>query len=248
MKVSIITVCYNNEATIKDTIDSVVNQDYPNIEYVVVDGQSTDRTLEIIKSYGDQISVLISEKDNGLYDAINKGIEVATGDIIGLIHADDVIALPIAITTIVNQFSAVNCEATYSDLQYVNQADLTKVTRTWLSGEYADGLFLKGWMPPHPTLYARREVFKKYGAYNTSFVFSADYELMLRIIHKGKIRMSYIPQVLVKMRVGGKSNASLKNRIKANLEDRRAWKVNGIKPGVFTLFQKPLSKLGQFFS
>ncbi len=147
MKVSIITVCYNNAATISDTIDSVVNQDYPNIEYVVVDGQSTDRTLEIIKSYGDRISVLISEKDNGLYDAINKGIDLATGDIVGLIHADDIIATPTAISTVVNQFNTINCEATYSDLQYVSQGDLTKVTRNWLSGQYVHGLFLTGWMP-----------------------------------------------------------------------------------------------------
>ncbi len=246
MKVSIITVCYNSAATIKDTIDSVISQNYQDIEYIVIDGKSTDRTLEIIRSYSSQIMKCFSEADNGLYYAINKGIKVATGEIVGLVHADDVLAAKDVISKVVEVFIKSKCEAIYSDLQYVDKDNLNKVFRDWKAGSYSDGMFLNGWMPPHPTFYAKRRLFADLGAYNTSFKISADYELMLRFLHGNKISIKYIPEVLVKMRVGGKSNSSIINRVKANLEDRKAWRVNYLKPNYFTLYQKPLSKLIQF--
>jgi len=247
MKISIITICYNSEKTIQDTIESVVNQDYEDIEYIIIDGNSTDGTLAILKQYERQIATIISENDNGLYDAINKGILNATGEVIGLIHADDLLADSTVISKIANVFSTIKIDAIYGDLQYVNQFDTSKVVRNWVSGEYTEGLFLNGWMPPHPTFYVKKSCYDDFGKYNLDFTSAADYELMLRFIHKHKIRLGYIPDVLVKMRVGGKSNASLKNRIIANLEDRKAWKVNGITPKFYTLYAKPLSKLLQFF-
>lgn len=246
MKVSIITVCYNSAATIKDTIDSVVAQNYQDIEYIIIDGKSTDRTIEIINSYSSNVLKCFSEPDNGLYDAINKGIKVATGEIVGLVHADDVLASKDVISKVVDVFIENNCEAIYSDLQYVDKDNLNKVFRDWKAGTYSAGMFLNGWMPPHPTFYAKRRLFEDLGAYNTSFKISADYELMLRFVHGNNISIKYIPEVLVKMRVGGKSNSSIINRAKANLEDRRAWQVNHLKPNFFTLYQKPLSKLIQF--
>lgn len=246
MKVSIVTICYNSDDTIRDTIESVLSQDYPNIEYIIKDGGSTDRTLEIVNEYKDNISKIVSCKDRGLYDAINQGIELSTGDIVGLIHADDLFYDNSVISKIVKQFNDNDVDAIYGDLQYVNQNDTDKVFRSWKAGKYQEGDFLKGWMPPHPTFYVKKEVYNKLGLYNTSFKSAGDYELMLRFIHKEKIKLSYIPEFLVKMRVGGKSNATITNRIKANLEDRRAWKINDIKPNLLTLFQKPFRKINQF--
>ncbi|MBL4652370.1 MAG: glycosyltransferase [Flavobacteriales bacterium] len=247
MKVSIITVCYNSEETIKATIESIINQNYNSIEHIIVDGKSTDRTLKIVKQYEDKISKIISESDCGLYDAINKGISIATGDIVGLLHSDDILATTNTISKIVEVFKASNCEAIYGDLQYVDRNDSNKIFRNWIADSYKHGMFLKGWMPPHPTLYLRRELFNKLGNYNTDFKFAADYELMLRYIHKHQIELSYIPETLVKMRTGGKSNSSFVNRIKANLEDRKAWRVNDIKANFLTPYMKPLSKLKQFY-
>ena len=247
MKVSIITVCYNSEATIKETIESVASQSYSDIEYIIVDGKSTDNTLEIIQQFGNRVSKVISEPDNGLYDAINKGIGTATGNVIGLVHSDDILASTNVINNIVDVFNASGCDGVYGDLQYVDKQNANKVFRNWMSGEYEHGMFLKGWMPPHPTLYVKRELFEKYGNYDASFKFAADYELMLRFIHKHQIKLSYLPEVMVKMRTGGKSNSSISNRIKANLEDRKAWQINGIKANFLTPYMKPLSKLKQFY-
>ncbi|MBL4624847.1 MAG: glycosyltransferase [Flavobacteriales bacterium] len=246
MKVSIITVCYNSASTIRDTIESVVGQDYSDIEYIIVDGKSTDDTLAILNSYSGKINKIISEPDNGLYDAINKGIRAASGEIIGLIHADDVLASSHVIDRITEVFKLNKCDAVYSDLQYVDKDDMSKVFRDWKAGEYKTGMFLEGWMPPHPTLYVKRKLFAEFGYYNTSFKISADYELMLRFIHRNNIQIKYIPEVHVKMRVGGKSNSSVFNRVKANIEDRKAWKINKLKPNFLTLYSKPLSKLAQF--
>lgn len=247
MKVSIITVCFNNVDTIQATIESVRSQNYHDTEYIVVDGRSSDGTLEVIESYSNFITSKVSEPDQGLYDAINKGIELATGDVVGLLHADDIFNSNHVISDVVNLFKTTACDAVYGDLQYVDRDDTNKIVRNWKAGVYKAGMFLKGWMPPHPTLYLRRDLFAQYGVYNTSFKISADYELMLRFIHKHKIQLNYLPQVLVKMRVGGKSNSSISSRVQANLEDRKAWKINGLKADLLTPYRKPLSKLGQFF-
>lgn len=246
-KVSIITVCFNSENTIEDTIKSVVNQTYENIEYLVIDGGSTDKTIDIINKYKENISVLISEKDNGIYDAINKGIKLASGDIIANLNSDDFYIDNEVISDVVATFNEAKTDLLYADLYYVDTKDTSKIIRYWKSKSYKEGLFLKGWMPPHPTFFVKKEVYQNYGMFNLEFKSAADYEIMLRFIHRYKASITYLPRVIVRMRVGGVSNASLKNRIKANREDKRAWKINGLKPHPLTLIFKPLSKLGQFF-
>lgn len=247
MKVSIITIAYNAEETISETIKSVINQDYENIEYIIVDGASKDKTCEIIKSFGFKVSKFISEKDNGIYDAMNKGLALATGEVIGILNADDVYADTKVISDVVAKMQAEKTDSLYADLVYVKREDTNKITRYWRSGKYTKGKFLKGWMPPHPTFFVKREIYEKYGNFNLNLKSASDYEIMLRFLHKHEISVSYLPRVTTKMRVGGQSNVTLKNRIKANREDREAWKINGLKPGVFTLVRKPLSKVGQFF-
>ena len=246
MKVSVITVCYNSESTIESTIQSVLSQDYKDIEFIVIDGKSSDKTISIIEKYKDKISKFISEKDEGMYFALNKGIKSATGDIIGFLHADDFYAHEKIISGIVKEFKSKKVDSIYGDLQYVSREDSNKIIRHWKSQEYNSKLFLKGWMPPHPTFFVKRSCYEKYGSFNTAFSISSDYELMLRFLYKNKISTSYIPEVLVKMRTGGISNVTLQSRIKANKEDRLAWKINGLKPTSFTLILKPLSKLRQF--
>lgn len=245
-KISIITVTYNSAQTLEQTIQSVLLQDYENVEYIIVDGQSTDDTLSVIRKYRHKIEHFVSEKDEGLYYAINKGISLATGDIIGILHADDFYTDDNVLTKIAETFKKTNAEAVYADLYYVDKDDTNKIVRTWKSGNYTDGKFLWGWMPPHPTFFVKKEVYKMYGVFNTNLHSAADYELMLRFLHKHKIKTAYLPEFIVKMRMGGQSNASVNNRLKANKEDRKAWELNGLKPYFFTLTLKPLRKIFQF--
>jgi glycosyltransferase involved in cell wall biosynthesis len=245
-KVSIITVCYNSATTIDDTIQSVLSQTYPNIEYIIIDGLSTDNTLEVVNNYQDKISKIFSEKDNGLYDAINKGISLASGDIIAILNSDDFYIDNNVINDVVEKFEKEKTDTLYADLYYVDTVDTNKVVRHWVSGNYKNGLFFKGWMPPHPTFFVKKEVYNKYGTFNLDFKSAADYEIMLRFIHKHKIKIGYLPRVIVRMRIGGVSNNSLLNRIKANREDKKAWIINGLRPKPYTLLFKPLSKLMQF--
>src|SRR3972149_6377074 len=212
MKISIITVCLNSEKTIEKAIQSVLSQNYFDVEYIIVDGQSSDKTLTIIDKYKSKISKLVSEKDKGIYFALNKGIDLATGEVIGILHADDFYADENVLSKVAAKFEEKKCDSMYADLQYMK--DDEKVFRNWKSGEYKEGLFLKGWMPPHPTFFIKKTCSDKFGKFNTDFVSAGDYELMLRMIHKNKISVAYLPEVIVKMRVGGKSNASLMNRIK----------------------------------
>lgn len=245
MKVSIITATYNSAATVESSLKAVASQDYKNIEHIIIDGKSKDNTLEVVERYRDTISKVISEKDQGIYDALNKGIANATGDIVGILHSDDFYVDEKVISKVVKAFSQ-GADSVYADLQYVDRDNTNKIIRHWKSGSYREGKFLAGWMPPHPTFFVRREVYEKYGAFNLLLKSAADYELMLRLLHKHKISTAYIPEVIVKMRVGGKSNASLMNRIQANREDRLAWKLNDLQPGLLTLTFKPLSKIRQF--
>jgi len=248
VKITIITACFNSEATIEDTLRSVEAQDYSDIEYILVDGKSTDRTLEIAERHRSKIAKIISEKDDGIYFALNKGIMAASGEVIAFLHADDVYAHTQVISHVMNVFKEKNVDSVYGDLQYVDRSDTSKVTRNWRSGNYSDGIFRKGWMPPHPSFFLKKKCYDQYGIFNTSFISAADYELMLRMLHRHKVSTAYLPEVLVKMRVGGVSNVTLKNRIRANREDRRGWRINNLKPGLFTLIRKPLSKFSQFFS
>ena len=247
MKISIITACYNSAATIEGTIKSVLSQDHPDVEYIIVDGASKDNTLQVVDRYRDRIAKIISEKDQGIYDAINKGIAAATGEVIGLLHSDDIYANDEVLSRVTKLFGEKKSDSVYADLHYVNKDDISKVVRYWHSGEYYDGIFKKGWMPPHPTFFLKRSCYEKFGVYNLEMKTAADYELMLRMLHRYKVSTAYLPEVIVKMRVGGKSNVTLGSRIKANRDDKRAWKLNGLKPGLFTLILKPLSKISQFF-
>jgi glycosyltransferase len=225
----------------------VISQDHKGIEYIIVDGRSTDDTLKVVDRYKGSIAKIVSEKDEGIYFAINKGISLATGDIIGILHADDFYTGDKVISKVVKTFEEKKVDTVYGDLQYVNREDASKITRNWRSGEYTHGLFLKGWMPPHPSFFVRKSCYDKYGVYNTTLRSAADYEMMLRLLHKNKCSTAYVPEVLVKMRVGGKSNVSIANRIRANREDKKAWIINGLRPGLFTMIRKPFSKLSQFF-
>lgn len=246
MKVSIITICYNSEETIEATIQSVLAQDYADVEYIIVDGASNDGTLQIVENYKEGVAKVISEKDKGIYDAMNKGVEAATGDLVGILNSDDFYAYDGVISDVVAKIKEEDADGLYADLVYVDREDTNKVTRKWVSGAYKEGAFKKGWMPPHPTFFVKKALYDSLGTYNLQLRTSADYELMLRFIHKNKIKVAYLPKVITRMRLGGVSNVSVKNRLKANKEDRLAWEINGLKPGPLTLIRKPLSKITQF--
>ena len=248
MKISIVTITFNSVKTVESTIRSVIEQDHSDIEYVIVDGGSTDGTLDIIKKYESKIDQFISEKDDGLYFALNKGIDMCTGDVIGILHSDDTYSNNKVLSKVANSFEMdKDLEGLYADLVFVDRDQPTRIVRTWKAGEYNDGKFLKGWMPPHPTFFVKGEIYKKFGGFNTDFELSADYELMLRLIHKNKIKVKYLPETIVEMKMGGVSNTSVYGKVKANIEDQKAWKVNGLKPGLLTTIWKPLSKVSQYF-
>jgi glycosyltransferase involved in cell wall biosynthesis len=245
-KISIITVCFNAAAFLKTTIDSVSNQDYSDIEHVIIDGGSNDGTIDILKANANKI-VFISEPDKGIYDAMNKGVKLASGSIIGTLGAGDFYPNNQVISKIAQAFITYNTDSIYGDKQYVHPHNTEKVIRYWNPGEYKIENWLKGWMPPHQSFYIKKEAFQKFGLYLDAFRSAGDYELMLRMLYKHKLSAKYIPSLLVTMLTGGTSTASLLNRIKANLEDRKAWKINNLKPRWYTLFAKPMSKLSQFF-
>jgi glycosyltransferase involved in cell wall biosynthesis len=245
-KISIITITYNSEATIEQTILSVLNQTYTNIEYIIVDGLSTDNTLSIIEKYKDCIHTVVSEKDKGLYDALNKGLRLATGEYTGIIHSDDFYLNHQVIEDVMRTFLDNKADAVYGDLYYVDSIDTDKITRKWHSGKYQEGKFKWGWMPPHPSFFVKKICYEQFGYFTDQLRSAADYELMLRFIHKHGIKLTYLPKFLVKMRIGGMSNKSIKNRVKANNEDAKAWKINEEKPYFFTIWLKPIRKIWQF--
>lgn len=247
MLVSIITVIYNSAATIRHTIDSVLAQTHVSLEYILVDGGSTDGTLEIIRSYTCPRIKWVSEPDKGIYDAMNKGIGMASGEVIGILNADDLYTDCHVISHVVSVLEATKTDSVYADLAYVASQNVRKVVRYWRSGRYCVHRFRLGWMPPHPTFFVKREVYSRYGKFDLDFKSSADYEIMLRFLCKHRISVSYLPRVIVRMRMGGKSNASVGNRLFANREDRRAWMKNNLNPHLFTLAMKPLRKVGQYF-
>ncbi|EHZ7343052.1 glycosyltransferase [Vibrio vulnificus] len=246
MKVSVITATYNSSQTIVDTVRSLEGQTYSDIEYIIVDGASKDNTLQVIEQNCSRVSKIISEPDRGIYDALNKGIQAATGDIIGFLHSDDLLAYPQAIADLVNTMQTSQSQAVYADLEYVSKDDISKTVRLWTSGEYQKQNLLNGWMPPHPTFYMRRECYQALGVFDLSFRISADYDSLLRYLWVNGVTMSYLPKVLIKMRVGGASNRSLSNIYKKSCEDIRALKNSQ----VFwpkALLIKNLSKIPQFF-
>ena len=242
MTISIITVVYNNEF-IGTAIESVLRQDYPSIEYIIVDGGSTDRTLEIIGAYADRIHKVISEPDQGIYDAINKGINLATGDIVGLLNADDFLADDAVISRIVAQFKRnPEIEATYADVVFTDREDLNRTVRYFSSKYFKPWMFRFGFQPAHPTFYAKRNLFGQYGCYNAKYRIAGDFELLLRFLYVHQVKSLYVHDVWVKMRVGGVSTSGLKGIMKANAEDVAACRSNKIYSNVLMVYSKYLIK------
>lgn len=247
--ISLITVTFNSAATLRDTIKSVLTQSYPNIEYILVDGVSKDGTVDIIKEYEPKFNGRmrwISEPDKGLYDAMNKGFRMATGDVIGIINSDDLLAEPDAVEKVMRCFDEnPDVDAVYANLYYVAQNDTSKIVRHWISGKQRP--FRYGWHPAHPTFYVKREVYQRYGLFDLEFKFAADFELMLRLIEKEHIKLFYLPEPLVRMRLGGTTSKNLTNIKKGNIECIKAFRKNGLKVSrLYPLFRL-LPKLRQYF-
>jgi glycosyltransferase len=246
VRVSIITAVLNGIETIESCIKSVIRQTYENLEYIIIDGGSTDGTLEKIRAYNDEIALLISEADDGIYHALNKGLRLASGDVVGFLHGDDYYTNSVVIRKVVDVFMMQDVDSCYGDLKYVDKHNVKRVVRHWQSSYFKPGKFRNGWMPPHPTFFVRKEIYDKYGHFNTAFEIASDYELMLRFLEKRRISTYYLPETLIKMRLGGTSNKNIRNICKKTLEDYKAWKVNNLKIGPHTILFKNLSKLPQF--
>jgi len=246
LKVSIITVTYNSGATLQHTIDSIAYQDYPNIEYIIVDGNSSDDTVAIIQSNLGVVSKMISESDTGLYDAMNKGIKMATGDIVGILNSDDFYHRTDAISTIVAGFADKKTLCVFADIRFVNGDNLEKTVRYYSSQKFNLGAFSWGFMPAHPTFFTYRVNFEEYGYYNTSYRIAADFELLVRFLYRHKLSYKYIPIDLLKMRFGGLSTSSWKITFAINQEDLRACRENGLKTNYFRLYSRYFRKFLEF--
>lgn len=249
MKVTLITATYNSSSSVKTCLDSVVFQNYGDLEYLIIDGKSSDDTLNIVKVYQQKYPYikLISEKDYGIYDALNKGLQLTTGDVIGFVHSDDLLASNHIVTDVVTQLQNEQLDGVYGDLQYVDKFDLNKVIRLWKSCAFKPSLLKHGWMPAHPTLFLKKEVYEKHGLFDLEFSISADYDFMLRVLKDDTIKFGYLPRVITNMRIGGASNKNLKNIAIKMIEDYKAIRKN--KSGnIVTLILKNTSKIKQFFS
>ena len=250
MKITVVTPTFNSAATLKDTIDSVAMQDYPHIEHLIIDGVSKDDTVKIAEA-APSVTKVISEPDNGIFDAMNKGIRHATGNVVAILNSDDFYAHPQVLSKVMQTFKAdetIGC--VYGDLYYVDQHDTKDIKRVWHSKPYTKGLFKTGWHPAHPSFFVRKSVYDQYGTfYNDKMLWvSADYEIMLRFLEKEQVPSQYIPDVMVHMRDGGNSNKSLKNIIAGNKEVLRSWKLNGLPVPYWIFVTKPLSKVFQMFT
>lgn len=245
-KISVVTTVFNRVKTIRDTLSSVSSQTYPHVEHIVQDGGSQDGSCALITAFDNPDMDFVSAADGGIYDGINKGIDRTTGDIIGLMHSDDLFASDDVLSWVAEAMQDPSVDGVYGDLDYVAADDISHIIRKWRSGSYDPVKLRRGWMPPHPTLYLRREVFERWGQYDTSFRIAADYDAMLRYLVKGGIQLAYVPKVFVKMRVGGESNRSLSKVLEKSREDYRAIRTNGVG-GLGTLAIKNLSKVQQFF-
>ena len=248
MKISIITATYNSEATIADTIHSIDTQTYGDIEHIIIDGLSSDATLAIVNSSKAPWRQVFCEADQGLYDAMNKGIARASGDLIGILNSDDLYVDGDVLDKVACLFADPNTDACYADLVYVDKLDTSKIVRYWKSSPYQNGLFQTGWMPPHPTFFVRRSVYERFGTFDLNYKLAADVELLMRFIAKEQIRTVYLPEILVKMRIGGATNKSITNILKQNLEIRSAAIKNGFRLSPLFLVNKLLVKVPQFFS
>ena len=246
IKLSIITATWNSSTTLPATLESLASQTSQDFESIVVDGGSTDDTLDIIQS-SSVVSRWISEKDKGIYDALNKGIQMAKGEYVGFMHSDDVFASRESIEHLLSHLNQFNSDAVYADLQYVQKNNLNDVVRMWKSGVFDYTKLKRGWMPPHPTYYMKKSFYEKFGMFDLSYKIAADYDSLMRYLYVHNIQPTYLPEILVKMRVGGESNRSLKNIFLKSLEDVRVMRKSGI-PVMSGLLGKNVSKIPQFFS
>jgi len=247
MRISIITTTYNSASTIRDTLESVNAQTYPDIEHIIVDGKSRDNTLELVKQYGKRVTKIISEPDKGIYDAMNKGIKAATGDIVGILNSDDFFADNDVIAKIVKEFiDNPELEGVYTNLYYVKQDDPDIIVRHWVSEPFKERSFFKGWHPPHPTLYMRKSVYEKYGLFDLNFSLAADFELMLRYFERYKIKTKYLPITSIRMRLGGATSKNWENVKKQNIECMEAFRANQFKAPVLYPIYRLMPKLLQF--
>jgi len=245
--ISIITVCFNSASTIEGTIISVAKQKYPVKEHIIVDGASTDGTMDVVRRYTDKLRV-VSEPDRGIYDAMNKGITMATGEIVGILNADDFYAHDTVLDQVASVFSDATVDACYADLVYVDQKNTSQVTRYWESKPFQRGLFEKGWMPAHPTFFVRRKIYEQFGSFDLNFPRQADFELTMRFLEVHSIKAVYVPDIWVNMRTGGVSNNSVRGVLEGNIEAYRACKKNGRRVSMLPfIVRKMLSRIPQFF-
>jgi glycosyltransferase involved in cell wall biosynthesis len=243
---SIITVCFNTAETIEDTIKSVLSQDYKDIEYIVVDGGSTDGTLEIINGYKNDIAKVISEPDKGIYDAMNKGLRSSNGSIAAVLNGDDVYAEESIVSRMVELIESKDLDAAYGDLIYVDRRNPNRIRRFWKVGRYKKNAFYYGWVLPHPTFFCRKELYEKFGYYNDTLQIAGDFELMLRLIEKHHIRIGYLEKVAVRMSTGGKANG-LQGMIQGNKEIIKAFRLNDLRLSPWFFVCKPVTKISQLF-
>lgn len=246
MRLSVITVSYNAIATLGETLQSVASQTWRDFEHIVIDGASTDGTRELLEGHRDRLSVLVSEPDGGLYEAMNKGMALAKGDYVGFLNSDDVFADDQALAHIAEALAPGDVDACYGDLVYVDDADPSRVVRWWRSQPYVPGLVAKGWMPAHPTFYVRRDILQAEGGFDTRYRLQSDYDLMLRLFERRGIRSRYIPAILVRMRMGGATNRSVANVVRGNLEAWHAWRRWGFGWSPWFIVRKVASRLPQF--
>jgi len=247
MSITLITPVRNNAATIGDCLRSIDAQTL-KCQHIVIDGGSTDGTLEHIQAHDSPLRSVTSEPDQGMYDAINKGLAQATGAIVGVLNGDDFYPTEDVLEDVMAAFDNPGVDACYGDLLYVDRENPDRITRIWTSGPYRREKFFSGWMPPHPTFFIRRSLYQRHGGYRLDLGSAADYELMLRMLVKHRLNAAYIPRVLVHMRNAGMSNASVGNRLRANRYDRQAWRVNDLRPRPWTLLAKPARKVGQWIA
>lgn len=247
MKISVITVCYNAAATLEHAIGSVAAQDHAEREHLVIDGGSHDGTAEILRRHAASLSRVVSEPDRGIYDAMNKGIALASGEVIGFLNADDEYAHPGVLSRVAARFADPALDACYADLVYVDQKDPRRVVRYWRSRPYESGLFERGWMPAHPTFYVRRRVYERHGGFDLAYRLQADFELTMRFLAVHRVRAAYVPEIWVRMRTGGATNRSVGNVLRGNAEAWRAVRRHGLRAGPLFVVRKVLSRLPQFF-
>lgn len=245
-RISVVTAVYNRADTIGQALDSVLSQTQTNVDSVVIDGASTDETCNVLERYRSRLSVLVSEPDRGIYDALNKGIRCSHGDVVGFLHADDLFANNDVLRKISKVFDELDVEAVYGDLVYVDKNDPGKVLRYWKAGSFDRSKLLRGWMPPHPTFYVRRSVYERLGLFDTRYRIAADYDSIIRFLFVAGIKVAYVPEMFVRMRVGGVSNRSVRTIVQKSLEDYDIIRSHGLG-GVGALLQKNFSKLGQFW-